>query len=237
MPAETAHRSLAEAITRTVRLTGAAIFDFDETMIDLEPQHTAAYRALCDEMGSDYAAMPESFRTGSGRRVVDDLRDMREHFGWHADEERLFAIRNRHFADACRRAELALLPGVEAMVRALHARGVPLAVTSSAVRADIEEILTRFALRDLFALIVDGSEVARGKPDPEAYLTTARKLGVEPRACLVFEDSNVGVRAAKAAGMFCVAVRNPRALTRQDLREADIVVDSFTAVAAWSEPC
>lgn len=203
---------------------GAVIFDFDETMIDLEPQHTAAYVALCRELGSDYAAMPESFRTGSGRRIVDDLREMKAFFGWTASEEDLFAIRNRVFADACRRAPLELLPGVEDAVRMLHARGIPLAVTSSAVRADIEEILARFGIRELFALIVDGSDVARGKPDPEAYLVTARKLGVEPAACVVFEDSNVGVRSAKAAGMFCIAVRNPNAQTVQDLSAADVVL-------------
>lgn len=223
MPAETAPRPWTEAITRAA----AAIFDFDETIIDLEPQHTAAYAALCRDLGSDYAAMPEMFRTGSGRRIVDDLREMREHFGWSASEEELFAIRNRHFADACRTSPLELMPGVERVVRELHARGVPLAVTSSAVKRDIEEILGRFGLRDLFALIVDGSEVARGKPDPEAYLLTARKLRVNPRDCVVFEDSTVGVHAAKAAGMFCIAVRNPRAQTPQDLSAADVQLSSL----------
>ena len=203
------------------------IFDFDETIIDLEPQHSAAYDALCRELGSDYDAMPESFRTGSGRRIVDDLREMRAHFGWSASEEELFAIRNRHFAEACRRAPLELLPGVERIIRDLHARGIPLAVTSSAVKRDIEEILARFDLLDLFTLIVDGSEVTHGKPDPEAYLLTAKKLNVDPRDCVVFEDSSVGVRAAKAAGMFCVAVRNPRAKTVQDLTAADVQLSSL----------
>ena len=206
------------------------IFDFDETIIDLEPQHTAAYVALCRELGSDYATMPESFRTGSGRRIVDDLREMRAHFGWSASEDELFAIRNRHFAASCRSSDLQLMPGVEEVIRALHGRGIPLAVTSSAVKRDIEEILERFALRDLFTLIVDGSEVMRGKPDPEAYLVTAEKLNVDPRECVVFEDSSVGVRAAKAAGMFCIAVRNPRALTRQDLDAADVVLEGFTSL-------
>jgi HAD superfamily hydrolase (TIGR01509 family) len=226
MPAETPPRPFAEAITRA----RAAIFDFDETIIDLEPQHTAAYVALCRELGSDYASMPESFRTGSGRRIVDDLREMRAHFGWPASEDELFAMRNRHFSHACRTAALALMPGVEDMIRGLHARGLPLAVASSAVKHDIEEILARFGLRGLFAVIVDGSEVTRGKPDPEAYLVTAAKLHIEPRDCVVFEDSTVGVRAAKAAGMYCIAVRNPRAQTVQDLDDADVVVDSFMAL-------
>jgi beta-phosphoglucomutase-like phosphatase (HAD superfamily) len=76
-------------------------------------------------------------------------------------------------------------------------------------------------------LIVDGTEVLHGKPEPEAYLVTARTLGVAPRECIVFEDSEIGVAAAKAAEMFCVAVRNPRARMRQDLRRADVVLGSL----------
>ena len=80
------------------------------------------------------------------------------------------------------------------------------------------------------AIIVDGSEVTHPKPHPEAYLLTASKLAVEPRRCAVFEDSTVGVRAAKNAGMYCVAVRNPNAKSVQDLGPADVVVDSFEAL-------
>lgn len=208
----------------------AVLFDFDETIIDLEAQHLEAYESLCRELGADYADVPAALRGASGTRIVDDLRRMRSHFDWPEDEDELLAIRNRHFAHACRGASLELMPGVERVVRELHARGIPLAVTSSAVKADIEAILTRFALRECFALIVDGSDVTRGKPDPEAYLVTAAKLKVEPRDCVVFEDASAGVQAAKAAGMFCIAVRNPRAVTVQDLDAADAVVDSFTAL-------
>ncbi|HWS72721.1 MAG TPA: HAD family phosphatase [Thermoanaerobaculia bacterium] len=205
----------------------AAIFDFDETMIDLEQQHTDASAALCRELGDDYERMPESWRRGSGRRVIDDVRDLRAFFGWQRDVDELFALRQRHFDELCRTADLALLPGVERIVRALHERGVTLAVTSSAVGSSIDTILRRFGLRELFALIVDGSEVVHGKPDPEAYLLTARRLRVAPRECIVFEDSEVGVAAAKAAGMECIAIRNPRAQQRQDLSAAKAVVESF----------
>lgn len=205
----------------------AAIFDFDETIIDLEPQHSYASEALCREMGSDYAAMPEEFRFGSGRRVIDDVRDLREFFGWREDIDTLITIRQRYFDAACASADVTLMPGVAQTVGALRARGVTLAITSSAVRNAIEMILRRFDLLSAFALIVDGSEVSRGKPDPEAYILTAMKLGVPPAACIVFEDSTVGVAAAKAAGMYCIAVRNPRALMPQNLESADLVVHSF----------
>ncbi|HEX6177972.1 MAG TPA: HAD family phosphatase [Thermoanaerobaculia bacterium] len=214
----------------------AAIFDFDETMIDLEPQHAAASEALCRAMGSDYFSMPAEFRLGSGRRVIDDVRHLRAFFGWTLSEGELLAIRQRAFDDACASADLALMPGVERAVAALRDAGIRLAITSSAVRSAIEAILRRFGLRESFELIVDGSEVERGKPDPSAYLLTSRKLAVPPRDCVVFEDSTVGVAAAKAAGMYCIAVRNPHALMRQDLDAADLVVDSFEQLLTSSSP-
>ncbi len=208
----------------------AFIFDFDETIIDLEPQHTAAYEALCRAHGDDYQQMPESFRTGSGRRIIDDIREMRAHFQWAASEEEVFAERQQIFDALCRESHLEAMDGALETIRALQARNVPLAIASSSVRASIEAILTRLGIRDAFALIVDGSEVVNGKPDPEAYLVTARKLGVNASECVVFEDSHVGVVAAKRAGMYCIAVRNPRAQTRQDLSAADVIVDSMREV-------
>jgi len=204
------------------------IFDFDETLVDLEPQHREAHAALCRDLGSDYDEMPESFRKSTGLRIIDDIREMRAKFGWTASEEELLARRQSHFDAICARANLELMPGARELIRDLHAKGIPLAITSSAVRSSIEAILVRLGVRDAFALIVDGSEVTHGKPDPEAYLLTARKLGVRPEECVVFEDSHVGVLAAKRAGMFCVAVRNPRAQIRQDLSAADVIVGSLT---------
>jgi HAD superfamily hydrolase (TIGR01509 family) len=175
--------------------------------------------------------MPESFRTGSGRRIIDDIREMRAHYRWPQSEEELFAERQVIFDRICRESHLEPMDGVIEMIRTLQQRGVPLAITSSAVRSSIEAILERLGIRDAFSLIVDGSEVVNGKPDPEAYLLTARKLGVEPRDCVVFEDSHVGVVAAKRAGMYCIGVRNPRAQQRQDLSAADVVVDSMRDVS------
>jgi len=208
-------------------LIAAAIFDFDETIIDLEPQHTVAHAALCRAMGSEYASMPESFRTGSGRRIVDDIRQMRAFFGWTKSEDELMSMRLHAFDEACRMSALDVMPGAANAIRDLHGLGIPLAIASSAVGSSIDILLRRFAIRDCFDLIVDGGEVMHGKPDPESYLITAKKLGVDVRDCVVFEDSHVGVIAAKRAGAYCVAVRNQRAQVWQDLSAADLVLDSF----------
>jgi HAD superfamily hydrolase (TIGR01509 family) len=211
-------------------MTRAVIFDFDETMIDLEPQHTGAHSALCRDLGSDYAELPESFRNSSGLRVIDDIRLMRAHFGWTQSEDQLFAVRQRFFDELCEHSDLTLMAGVRETVHELHARGFTLAITSSAVGSSIDAILRRLGLREHFALIVDGGEVTQGKPDPEAYLITARRLGVSPEECVVIEDSYVGVLAARNAGMFCVAVPNPKAKTPQDVSAADLVLSRIDEV-------
>ncbi len=210
-----------------MRQISAAIFDFDETIINLEPQHTAAHEALCRAMGNDYQQMPSSYREVSGRRIIDDIRGMRAFFHWKTSEEELMAIRRPMFDDVCRTADLQLMPGAERTIRTLHEMKIPMAIATSAVGPSVDILLRRFGLRDAFRLIVDGSEVAIGKPDPQAYVLTAERLGADPHDCVVFEDSHVGVVAAKRAGAYCVAVRNPDAKMRQDLSEADVVLDSF----------
>ncbi len=212
----------------------AAIFDFDETMVDLEAQHAAAFEALARSMGAEYSELPESIRLASGRRIIDDIRDMRHFFRWSEPEESLFRRRQELFDELCAASDVALLPGVERVVRELHARDIPLAIASSAVRSSIEAVLRRTNVRDCFRLIVDGSDVTHGKPDPEVYRITAEKLQVDAKRCLVFEDSQIGVLAAKRAGMHCIAVRNPHAKVRQDLSAADRILASFEVLdPAW----
>ncbi|MGK2857093.1 MAG: HAD family hydrolase [Thermoanaerobaculia bacterium] len=205
----------------------AAIFDFDETMVLLEDQHTAAAARLAREMGDDYERMPESFRHRSGFRVLDDVDEMRRFFGWREELTTLYARRLELFLVECREHPAPLLPGVAAAIAALEGRGMPLAIASSGLRPSIEEILGNHGLGGSFRAIIGGEDVSRGKPDPEPYLRAATALGVDPSDCLVFEDSSVGVTAAKAAGAVCVAVRNALAKTPQQLDAADLVIDGF----------
>jgi HAD superfamily hydrolase (TIGR01509 family) len=105
-----------------------------------------------------------------------------------------------------------LLPGVEALLRDARARGLRRAVASSSSCGWVEGWLRRHGIRDLLDVVVARDDVTRVKPDPELFLLAARRLGVAPESCVVFEDSPNGMRAALAAGMRCVAV--PNSLTR-----------------------
>lgn len=206
-----------------------AIFDFDETMVQLEDLHGTASATLAREMGDDYARLPESFRERSGHRVIDDVAEMKSFFGWGADLDALYVRRQELFDDECARANIELLPGVERVVRDLARRRLALGVASSGTGESIRRILQRLGLAEFFAAVVAGEDVRHGKPHPEPYQLAASRIGVAPDKCVVFEDSSVGVRSAKSAGCVVVGVRNPYAATRQDLEVADLVVEGMDA--------
>jgi HAD superfamily hydrolase (TIGR01509 family) len=106
------------------------------------------------------------------------------------------------------RARLPLLPGALDAVHALHDRW-PLGLASSSNREIIDLVLDLAGLADAFAATVSSDEVDRGKPAPDVYLETARRVGVAPDRCVAVEDSSNGLRAAVAAGMTVIAVPNP----------------------------
>jgi beta-phosphoglucomutase len=208
----------------------AAIFDFDELLINLQTLHFAADRAALADLGYEYNALPDAIRLeGSGRRISELLMEMRAHFGITDTAEAMMARRQAHFLAALRDVpELPAMPGALAAIDALHAAGYPLAVASSGIREYITLVLNRLGIADRFAVIVTGADVTHGKPHPEPYLVAAARLGLPPAQCVVFEDAAVGVAAAKAAGMRCIAVPNPDATRAQDLSAADLVLPSLT---------
>lgn len=103
------------------------------------------------------------------------------------------------------RGGVPLRPGADPLLEALAAAGVPCGLVSSSYRVLVDLALAAIGA-ERFAISVAGDEVRRPKPDPEAYLTAARRLGMEPASCVVFEDAPAGVAAAEAAGCVCVAV-------------------------------
>jgi HAD superfamily hydrolase (TIGR01509 family) len=119
-----------------------------------------------------------------------------------------------------------LLPGVEALLQDAKTLGLGRAVASSSSCGWVDGWLRRHRIRGLVDVLVARDDVRKVKPDPELFLLAASRLGSEPGACVVFEDSPNGMRAALAAGMRCVAV--PNALTRPLARpEVDLALDSL----------
>ena len=111
----------------------------------------------------------------------------------------------------------------------MKAKGYKIGLGSSSVRPMVNNVLTRFGIIEYFDALTTGDEVEHSKPDPTIYLLAAKKLGVNPADCTVVEDAASGVKAAKAAGMQCIAVRNPNS-GQQDLSLADKIIDKYEEI-------
>ena len=204
----------------------AVIFDCDGTLVDSEPLARAAWERslapygytvtdadLDGAVGLPFAAVHRRF---AERVALPDAKGF-----WRAYSRELFEL----IAGGL----VAFDDAVQAAAE-LRARGVPVAVASSSPRERLARTLAHVGLADAFDVTVAGDEVARGKPAPDLFLAAAARLGVEPAACVVVEDSPPGVAAGRAAGMATVAVcRAPG--HQRSLAEADRVVQALSAEA------
>lgn len=206
------------------RVVAAVVFDLDGTLVDTEPLSRRAW----DETLAPF-----------GHRLADS--------DWLAIEGRSFSAARDHFAafldlpDSARLWKL-YMPRLEPLlrdrletfadgaeaVRALRAAQVRLALATTSRRERAAVSLQSSGLAGCFEVVVYGDDLARTKPAPDPYLRAAELLGVRPEVCVAVEDSPVGVRSARAAGMRVIAVRRHGG---EDLGDADAVVERLSAGA------
>ena len=204
----------------------ALIFDFDGTILDTE---ITLYRAWCElyqERSCRFPIDRWALSLGRGKdwqRHFDPVAHLAELSGAPCDEE-VHERANRRNRELL--AAEAPRPGVLAYLDAARELDLRLAVASSSPRRWIVGHLERLGLLDRFEVIRCEEDAARHKPDPDLYLAALAALGVSAQDAVAIEDSPNGVRAARAAGIFCVAVPNP--VTAQlDLAHADLRLDSL----------
>lgn len=201
----------------------AVILDMDGVLVDSEPLHLNATNRVLAAFGEELTQDDSHVFLGKDDR--DLFEDLKARFGLPDNVPALI--------DARERAVLALIgegvvprPGVPELIVGLKMRGYLMAVASSSFRPVVDAMLDELGLARSFDAVVTGDDVDRGKPAPDIFLEAARKLGVKPAECLVFEDAMHGVHAAVAAGMTVVAVR-----TRENhhiaFEEAARVYDGF----------
>jgi beta-phosphoglucomutase len=197
-------------------MTTTCIFDMDGVLIDSGAHHRKAWRALLRELGVEPAGT-EIWRVTIGRPAEEAMPLLLGRPMEFAEARRL-ALRKRELYNAFAVEGLSAVPGVRIFVDALARRGVPRAVGTSATRNDAESLLDALGLLSYFDVMVTADDVTLGKPSPEVYLEAARRLGVPPAVCVVFEDSLVGVEAARRAGMRALGVTT--AHTQEELLRA-----------------
>jgi HAD superfamily hydrolase (TIGR01509 family) len=203
----------------------AVVFDMDGVLVDSEEIWDEARRDLALERG---LAWPESAqRDMMGMSSLEWSRYMHERVGLAETPEEISAEVVRRLEDLYWRH----LPLLEGAVQAVErmAKRFRLGLTSSSNRPIIELVLELAAIADRFEVTVSSEEVARGKPAPDVYLEALRRMEVAPDRAAAIEDSTNGLLAARAAGMFVVAVPNPVFPPRSNaLTAADVVIDSLT---------
>ena len=203
----------------------AILWDMDGTIVNSLPFHKIAWQETFTKRGKDFTET--DFQWANGRRNEEII----PHFlkrSMPPEEVNLIADEKEATFRHLVKDSIKALPGVIELIKALAAAKYQLAVVSSTPKENIELITKTLGIKKYFSLFVNGDDVKEGKPSPQCFLLGAEKLGIAAGNCVVMEDAVVGVRAAKRAGMYCIAVSNT--CLRADIAEADIVVDSLAEI-------
>jgi len=203
-------------------MTKAVIFDLNGVITNDEPIHKKSFRQVVKEEGYEFKEDDfekkmlgkthlQGFEAVAGRTLSDE-------------ERKDWVEKKINYYKQAARDSLETFPGVIRVIYEL-APFYSLAVASNSARAETLEGLNILQIRDMFAAVVTAEEVARPKPAKDVYEEAARRLSVALEECLVLEDTPTGVSAAKAAGMYCVAVGHT--FSETELEEADKFIPSF----------
>ena len=182
----------------------AVLWDLDGTLADSRDYH---WRAWKEAMGAEGLLVTEAqFLSSFGQRNDAILGAW---LGPDAEPERIRRIGERKeafYRDLVRREGIEPLPGAAEWVRSLHEEGWRQAIASSAPRLNVEVMREALGFEGIIDTLVAAEDVAEGKPDPEVFLRAAHRLGVPPDRCVVVEDAEAGIEAARRGGMYSVGV-------------------------------
>jgi beta-phosphoglucomutase len=200
----------------------ACIFDLDGVLVDTAHYHFLSWKRLAKEF--DYELTEEINEQLKGVSRMKSLEIVMKHANVSLTEQKKHALADRKngwFTDYVHKMNPEeLYPGVKELFSKLKKDKIRIALASSSKNA--QTILSILGIQHDFEAVVDGNMIVHSKPDPEIFLLAAKKLGLNPADCIVFEDAEAGVEAALAAGMKCVGVGNPA-----QLKKANVVVKSI----------
>ncbi|REE99599.1 HAD-IA family hydrolase [Thermomonospora umbrina] len=202
----------------------AVLFDVDGTLIDSTPVVERTARVWAAEHGVD----PEAFLAVAHGRRNDDL--VAEFLPSLSPERAAAAVARMDALEAADTEGVTALPGVRRLLADLDGRPWALVTSMDRPLLAVRRAAAGLPLPDV---VVTAEDVRHGKPDPEGYLSAARRLGVDPVACVVVEDAPAGVRAGRSAGARVVALTTSHPASA--LEEADVIVPDLTAVSVTAD--
>ena len=190
---------------------GAYLFDCDGTVVDSMPLHFLAWKQALGEWNCAFSE--DTFYAWGGLPVAEVISRLNVEHGLKMPVAAVEVRKEHLYYDNISR--LQVVPEVVEHIDAMYGK-IPFAVVSGSTRESVVKSLEAVGLLDKFETLVCAGDYAKSKPDPEPFLLAASRLGVAPAACLVFEDTDMGIQAATAAGMASVKVPSPmeRALAK-----------------------
>ncbi|MDZ7719116.1 MAG: HAD family phosphatase [Balneolaceae bacterium] len=204
-------------------MISTVIFDMDGVIIDSEPIYMQVEKQLFKEVGIELTHDEHAKYVGRS----DLWHCVKEEYQLEIDpDEMTIKEQNRYIDIISNSFDDDPIEGVVELIDKLHSENIKLVLASSSEMRNIELVLNIFDLLDYFELRISGADLDTSKPHPEIFEKAAEMADTPPENCLVIEDSNNGVRAAKAANMKCVGYRNTNS-GNQDLSPADFVIDNF----------
>lgn len=199
------------------------IFDMDGVLIDSEPVNIAMLQNYGEESGMNLPLALILDHVGAPGHIF--WKEVEKHNPNIAWEQAMQGYRTYKSVQKISYREI-LFPNVTGILEHLKNVGWKLGLATSTYRETTDKILKECGIQRFFSEVVCGDEVEKGKPEPDIFLCTAKKLASAPKECIVIEDSYRGVLAAKRAGMYVIGKSDNR--FRQDISAADIIVKSLT---------
>ncbi len=202
----------------TTITVSAVLFDMDGVLIDTEPLWDAAERHIAHSLGF---TLPDAMLDATrGVRIREVVREWQQVFPDHSIPLDATCSSITAAVEETIREQGAPREGVLSFISELQMAGIPCALASSSPRPLITAVLETLGISEAFQEVVSGDDVQHGKPHPEIYLAAASRIGMPPSACVAIEDALAGMKAANAAGAFCIALPDPSIAASEALDEA-----------------
>ncbi len=207
----------------------AIIFDMDGVLVDSEPFHVEIEKRVFKKMNLNISDEEHAGYMGTATDVMWKKIIGKRNLTLDVNEmTNMTNSEGIQFFSGLKKMDP--MPGMVDLLQEIQTRNIPMAVASSSDSETVKIILEKSGLKNYFLHAVSSRDVGKSKPEPDVFLHTARLLQTKPEDCMVIEDSVNGIKAAKAAHMYCVAY-NGNAPENQDQNEADLIIDKFRFLA------
>jgi beta-phosphoglucomutase len=211
----------------------AVLFDFNGIIADDEVLHEAAFHAVLELNGQNLTHI-EYLQHFAGRTDRDGWANYLSTMDNQSEDVTRLCQKKREYYQQFAGECIYIYPEVEEVLFRIKALGIRIGLITGASRVEVDTILANLGAVAGFEVIVSADDPVAGKPSPDGYLLGAARLSIPPKECIVVEDTPAGIRAAKRAGMFCVAVTTTH--PKRELTEADLIVDSLGEID-WPSLC